>query len=132
MKISIMFTAILLGLFAFVNGVLMTFSPDTWYWLVPGVPDRGPFNQHFIRDIGIIYLLIGIAFIYGALLKKHSVDLWVVPTLWLTGHAIFHIWEVYAGICNPEALIDDFAGVIFPAMIAIGLIYLTHRTSKNA
>ncbi|MDP2713772.1 hypothetical protein [Rheinheimera sp.] len=40
--------ALLLGLAALVNGSFMTIAPETWYWLVPGVPDRGPFNQHFL------------------------------------------------------------------------------------
>ncbi|MDO6427330.1 hypothetical protein Q4489_09915 [Thalassotalea sp. 1_MG-2023] len=110
----------------------MTFYPETWYWLIPGVPERGSFNQHFVRDIGIIYQLIGIAFIYGALFKKNSVDLWLIPTLWLVGHAVFHIWEIFVGICNPEAFIEDFAGVTLPALVAIMLTYLTHKVGKNA
>ncbi len=119
--------AILLGLAALGNGVFMTFVPESWYWAVPLVPDRGPFNQHFVRDIGINYVLIGVSFIYGAMYAKHRLPLWFVPSAWLTGHAVFHIWEVLAGICQPEALIVDFAGVTLPALAGWGLMYAGYK-----
>ena len=117
--------AILLGLFALANGIFMVLAPESWYWAVPGVPDRGPFNQHFVRDIGFIYALIGGAFLYGALYPAHRVVLWSIPTAWLGLHALFHIWEVFVGICGPESLIEDFAGVTLPALIGCLLIYLS-------
>ncbi len=40
--------------------------PADWYFAVPGVTTTGPFNQHFIRDIGLIFVLIGVAYIWGA------------------------------------------------------------------
>jgi uncharacterized protein YjeT (DUF2065 family) len=120
--------AALLGLAALINGLFMLFAPEPWYWLVPGVPERGPFNQHFLRDIGMIYLLIGAALLYGALyqsalFRKHQMLLWLVPVAWLVCHAIFHAWEVVVGITGPESLIEDFAGVTLPAIVGIGLLY---------
>ena len=46
--------AALNGLFLFGNGLFMLLAPSTWYHFVPGVTHTGPFNQHFIRDIGLI------------------------------------------------------------------------------
>jgi hypothetical protein len=35
------------------NGVWMLFAPESWYYHLPaGVPDTGPFNHHFVQDIG--------------------------------------------------------------------------------
>src|SRR3546814_1983115 len=51
------------GLFLSANGIFMLVAPLTWYELVPGVTDTGFFNQHFVRDIGIIQLFLGVAFI---------------------------------------------------------------------
>jgi len=115
--------AILLGVAMLGNGVFMAIAPESWYWLVPGVPDRGPFNQHFVRDIGFIYVLIGAAFGYGAIYTRHRFQLWLMPTAWLVLHAIFHVWEVLVGICGPEALIVDFGGVTLPALLGLGLLY---------
>lgn len=123
--------ALLLGLAMLGNGVFMTIAPEPWYWTVPGVPDRGPFNQHFIRDIGFIYVLIGAAFIYGSVYTEHRLQLWLLPTAWLTIHAVFHIWEVFVGICGPESLIEDFGGVTLPALLALGLTYGSYRDQAN-
>ena len=124
--------ALLLGLAALANGSFMTFAPEPWYWQVAGVPDRGPFNQHFVRDIGMNYLLIGAAFVYGALYSKHRRLLWLMPTAWLVSHAIFHFWEVFVGICGPQSLREDFAGVTLPALLALSLLYLSQKTATNA
>jgi hypothetical protein len=37
----------------------------------------------------------------------------------LCGHALFHLWEVAAGICGPEALVRDFPAVSLPAILGI-------------
>ena len=115
-------TAILLGLLTLANGSWMLFGPEAWYWAIPGVPDRGPFNQHFVRDIGIIYGLCGAGLILGALYPAQRIAFWWAPALWLSGHAVFHVWEVVVGICGPESLLEDFAGVSLPAILSIGLI----------
>jgi hypothetical protein len=44
-----------LGVAAFANGNIMLTSPAEWYFLVPGVATTGPYNQHFIRDIGLVF-----------------------------------------------------------------------------
>lgn len=123
--------ALLLGLAALVNGTFMTLAPEAWYWLVPGVPERGPFNQHFLRDIGINYMLIGAAFVCGALYPRQRLPLWAVPTAWLVGHALFHIWEVLVGICGPASLLEDFAGVTLPALLALGLLCHGTKLQKD-
>jgi hypothetical protein len=48
--------AVLLGVALEANGVFMLVSPEQWYFAVPGVTSTGPFNQHFLRDIGLIFL----------------------------------------------------------------------------
>jgi len=41
----------------------MLYDPESWYYFVPGVTDTGMYNQHFIRDIGIIQgFMSGFAF----------------------------------------------------------------------
>ncbi len=76
-----------LGVAAEANGIFMLWSPEAWYLAVPGVTTTGPFNQHFVRDIGLIFLFVGTAFLAGAFLPGHRVILWTTPTLWLWGHA---------------------------------------------
>ena len=104
------------------NGLFMLFDPKTWYEVVPGVTTTGFYNQHFIRDIGIVQLFLGVAFVVGWYRPSQRLALWGVATLWLIAHAFFHLWEVVIGICGPSALVRDFAAVSLPAIIGIAAI----------
>ncbi|HEU4968549.1 hypothetical protein [Sphingomonas sp.] len=122
--------ALLLGAAMAANGLAMLGDPQAWYARVPGVIATGAFNQHFIRDIGLIYLLIGLAFAAGAFRSALRLTLWAAATLWLAGHALFHLWEVAAGICGSDAIPRDFPGVTLPALIGIGLTILSWRETR--
>lgn len=114
--------AITLGILAGANGVFMLLAPDPWYAAVPGVTATGPFNQHFIRDIGLIFLLMSAGLLAGAAQPRLRVSLWTATAIWLSGHALFHVWEVAAGICAPSALLQDFAAVHLPPLLTWGLV----------
>jgi len=122
----------LLGIAAIANGVFMLASPGGWYFAVPGVTTTGPFNQHFIRDIGIIFLFLGAAFLAGVAQPRLRVILWAAATLWLACHALFHFWEVAVGICGPSALARDFPAVTLPALIGAALTLWAIRHSDAA
>lgn len=113
--------AALLGAGMAANGVFMLVAPERWYFAVPGVTTTGPFNQHFIRDIGMMYLFIGAAFAFGAARAKERFALFTFATIWLGGHALFHFWEVAVGICSLNAIPRDFSGVTLPALIGAAL-----------
>lgn len=113
--------AIFLGVGAVANGVFMLASPANWYFAVPGVTTTGPFNQHFVRDIGLIFLGVGAAFLLGAARPIYRTLTWGAAAIWLSGHALFHVWEVAVGICGPSALLRDFPAVTLPAMLAIAI-----------
>jgi hypothetical protein len=115
--------AVAMGVAAIANGLYMLAAPEAWYGAVPGVTTTGPFNQHFVRDIGLIYLLAGAAYLAGALRPTYRLLLWTVPTLWLTGHALFHLWEVAVGISHHSAMTRDFPAVTLPAVIGLGLTW---------
>jgi len=78
------------GIFLSVNGLFMLVAPLVWYYFVPGVTDTGFFNQHFIRDIGIIQLFLGVAFGIGMIRPERRIGLWAAAThgLLRTGHAV--------------------------------------------
>lgn len=112
-------TAVVLGIAAIANGLFMLVAPGDWYVAVPGVTTTGPFNQHFVRDIGLIFLLVGTAFLAGAATPRFRIVLWAVPTLWLCGHALFHLWEVAAGISGHSTMARDFPAVTLPAILGV-------------
>lgn len=123
--------AMALGVLAAANGVFMLADPVTWYARVPGVIDTGLYNAHFIRDIGLMYGLIGAAFIMGALHRPASLPAWGCATLWLAGHALLHAWEVSVGICAPSTLLRDFPAVTLPALLGACLSLWAYRARDN-
>jgi uncharacterized protein YjeT (DUF2065 family) len=124
--------AVLLGVAALANGVFMLLAPEAWYFAVPGVTTTGSFNQHFLRDIGLIFLLIGAGILAGAFQPRQRLLLWVIPTIWLSGHALFHFWEVSVGICSASAIPRDFAAVTLPAILGWLLTAWAFRTRAAA
>jgi hypothetical protein len=116
------------GLVLFGNGLFMLVDPMKWYLSVPGVTTTGQFNQHFIRDIGIIQMFLGAAFGLGWFRPAGRVTAWAAATSWLIAHALFHVWEVAVGICGPSALARDFPGVSLPALLGIALTVWAWRT----
>ncbi|MHA3770484.1 hypothetical protein ACXR0O_02985 [Verrucomicrobiota bacterium sgz303538] len=107
------------SLFLFGNGLFMLIAPMKWYFSVPGVTTTGLYNQHFIRDIGIIQMFLGAAFGFGLFRPAVRFGLWAASTSWLIAHALFHVWEVAVGICGPSAITRDFPAVSLPALIGI-------------
>ena len=121
--------ALLLGTGAIANGLFMLVSPANWYFAVPGVTTTGPFNQHFLRDIGLIFLGVGAAFLLGAARPMYRIVAWGAAAVWLSGHALFHVWEVTVGICGPSALLRDFPAATLPALLAVAITIhaFTHK-----
>ncbi|CAN5443392.1 hypothetical protein BH10PSE12_BH10PSE12_23600 [soil metagenome] len=113
--------AIVLGIGAIANGIFMLVSPANWYFAVPGVTSTGPFNQHFVRDIGLIFAAVGAAFLLGVARPIYRTAAWGAAAIWLSGHALFHFWEVAVGICGPSALLRDFTAVTLPALLAVAI-----------
>ena len=131
LRIAYLAVAFAIGLGAVANGAFMLTSPMDWYLSVPGVTTTGPFNQHFIRDIGVIFLFLGAAFLIGAVTPRYRVILWSAATLWLAAHALFHFWEVAVGICEPSALARDFPAVTLPAIIGAALTMWAAHDSRT-
>jgi uncharacterized protein YjeT (DUF2065 family) len=119
LKAFFLAVAVALGIALEANGIFMLVAPEAWYFAVPGVTTTGPFNQHFLRDIGLIFVLLGAAFVAGTAIPQWRILLWGAAAIWLSGHALFHVWEVAVGICAPADLARDFPAVSLPAIVAI-------------
>lgn len=126
MLVMVAFNAVFLSL----NGIFMLVAPLAWYDLVPGVADTGFYNQHFIRDIGIVQLFLGVAFAIGMLRPERRIGLWAAATAWLIAHALFHFWEVAVGICAPSVIPRDFPAVTLPALIGTALTLWAIRRAR--
>lgn len=110
------------AVFAFGNGLFMLADPSGWYDFVGTVKATGPENRHFIRDIGIAYVVSSGLVGYGALNPYMRWGSALAGTAWLALHGLLHIWEVSTGTCAPGIFWQDAPGVLGPPLLALAAI----------
>lgn len=100
------------------NALYMLGDPAGWYGHVEGVPDTGPFNPHFVRDIGVAYLTCAICAAASAKWLRQAFTLMSVVTIFLGLHVGLHLWDMAAGRLDPDHLLIDAPGVLGPAIVS--------------
>ncbi len=126
----VQFLIALTALIALANGAFMLIKPLAWYQSVPTVHLTGPFNGHFIRDIGLAYLTSGLMLAYSAFYPQGRWMAALAGTSWLLFHGLLHVWETITGICAPETFKQDALAVLGPpllGLIALGILFMRQR-----
>ncbi|MBC8030296.1 MAG: hypothetical protein H7Z16_09310 [Pyrinomonadaceae bacterium] len=109
----------LLNLF---NGAWMLLFPQSWYTDLPAaVPHTGPFNAHFVRDLGVAFLVAGVAFAWSARNIDRSYSVHLGLTIFFTGHALIHLVDIATGHLPTTHWLIDLPGVFVPALLMIVL-----------
>jgi hypothetical protein len=104
-----------LGLGAAGNGAFMLAAGRTWYETIPDVVHTGPFNPHFVADIGAAYFAGGLALVARAWRGRYWPAAMAGAGFFLL-HALIHALDIAAGhSANP---INDAVLVIVPALLA--------------
>lgn len=112
----------ILGAISVGNGAWMILSASTWFNKMPiSAEDTGPLNTHFVHDVGLVYLLVGIGAFWCAYKLKKCIEVHLGITLFMGGHAIIHLVETILGDLPLNHFLIDFPLVTLPAMILIGL-----------
>jgi len=122
---------IVLGLFGLsnlLNGVWMLAAPAHWYATLPAaVPDFGPLNEHFVRDIGCIFFLLGAGLVWSAFVPRWRVAACAAAAGFSVLHALVHVIDTLRGLVGPEHWLIDLPGVYLPAAILLGVTWLVAR-----
>jgi hypothetical protein len=108
--------AAILAVFNGANGLVMLFASSIWWNRVPGVADTGPFNPHFVQDVGAAFLVAGLALAARAWRPTY----WpaaVAASGFLVAHAAIHLVMILTGHDRHAAA--DTAAVIVPAALAL-------------
>ena len=101
------------------NGLAMLFAGRWWYGVVPGVTATGPFNPHFVRDIGAEYLVVGVSLAVFAWRPRLAWPAVCAAAGFLTLHAAIHVFDA---VCGTKPLADvarDFVGIYLPALVTL-------------
>ena len=98
------------------NGLMMLFAGPFWYQSVPGAAETGPFNPHFVQDIGAAFLVSGLALAVRAWRPVY----WpaaVAGAGFLAAHGLIHLTAIVVGHDHHAAF--DLVAVVLPSVIAL-------------
>ncbi len=100
------------------TGLFILAQPEAFYGLVPGLSAMGPFNSHFVRDVGLAFLASGALLGWGARANMTAIAL--AGVLWPLLHAIFHVqvWS-HRGFPFDAVFAFDLLAVIAPPFVAL-------------
>ena len=108
--------AAVIGLFSAGNGLMMLTAGLNWYESTPGVADTGPYNPHFVADVGAAYAVAGLALAARAWRSQY----WpaaVAGAAFFIAHALIHIAGLAAG--HSDHVLFEIALVVVPAFLSL-------------
>lgn len=106
------------GFFNTANGLWMLMAPRSWYYGLPAdVPDTGPLNLHFVRDIGAAFLTLGFAFYFTAPRAHRHRGVVLAAAVFYVLHALIHIFDLLSSHLHAQHWLLDLPGVFLPAII---------------
>ena len=117
--------AALLALLLAANGVAMLVAGPWWYEVVPGVIATGPYNAHFVRDIGSAYLVAGGGLGAFALWPRIAWPALVASAAFQLLHVGVHVFDAVCGTRPLADIARDFAGVYAPALLTALIAFRT-------
>jgi hypothetical protein len=110
------------GLFNATNGLWMLLTPRAWYYSLPaGLPDTGPLNMHFVRDLGAAFLTLGLAFCFAAPRAARHRGVVLAASTFYGLHALIHVFDLATGHLAVHHWLLDLPGVFLPA-IALAIL----------
>ena len=112
------------------NALAMLFAGPWWYGVVPGVTTTGPFNPHFVKDIGAAYLVVAAGLAWRAARPAAGQAAAVAAFAFLGLHALIHLFDAAGDGQAGADLSRDFVGV-FPPMILAAWIAWPSRAGPG-
>jgi hypothetical protein len=110
------------GLMSLANGIWMLLAPAGWYVGLPAaVPDTGPLNLHFVRDIGAAFSTFGLMLCMAAPQARRRRDVLIAVAIFYVLHALIHVADLATGRLEASHWLIDLPGVFVPAIVLVVL-----------
>lgn len=113
--------AALLALVLAGNALAMLFNGLAWYGAVPGVTSTGPYNAHFVRDIGAAYLVAALGLAWFGWRPREGWPAMAAGAAFLTFHAAIHVYDATCGGSPWSDVRRDLVGVYLFAALPLPL-----------
>jgi len=112
----------IIGLAMIANGIWMVARAIEWFFNIPAdMPATGEPNAHLIRDIGIAYIVFGIALNWCAFHLKSRRSVLLMVALFMIFHALGHAIEILSGTLPASHWWIDFPFVFLPGLFFAAL-----------
>ena len=122
----------LAGLANLANAAWMLLDPAGWYATLPAaVPDTGPLNAHFVRDVGGAFAATGVALLWGAFQPRLRVPMLALASVFYVLHALIHVADTLAGRLPASHWLIDAPGVYVPALVMIAVTLAAARAAPR-
>jgi hypothetical protein len=111
----------------------MLARPGHWWAELPaGVPDFGPYNEHFVRDVGCAFATFAVALAWAAWSPRWRPPLVALAALFLGAHAVLHVYDTARGFVDAHHWWLDVPGVYLPAALLAALAWRLWRRGAAA
>jgi hypothetical protein len=119
----------LLAGFYILNAGPMVASPAWWFGTTPGVSGTGPFNPHFVIDVGIAFGVSGLMIGWGA--AGAGWRLVLAGSAFPAGHALFHGIGLLGGHSHGPIAVE-ILGVMVPAALALCVAWAMRKKEDKS
>ena len=121
-----------LGLLLGLNALAMLLASFRWYNAVPGVIATGPYNPHFVRDIGATYLVVAGGLGWFAARPVQGWPALVAGASFQVLHSAINVFDARCSADPVANLIRDLPGVFAPALIAAAIAVFNRPARTGA
>ena len=118
-----------LGAYHFATGIVAYFMTGFFYERFTA--HTGPFNDHFLSDVGAAYLTAGLALMLAAYIEKWRVPFAVSAVLFLGLHSLIHIAEIVTGQLDGMQIASDLITVILPTAFVGAMVYYAAKSANR-
>jgi hypothetical protein len=108
--------AVVLGVLHTGNGLYMLIAPHRWF--LADASYTGPFNRHFVLDVGVAFLAAGLAFLVLAWDRRAAL-LALGASGFLVGHALVHLVALRHG----AGAAIDLGAIVLPAALGVAVAW---------
>jgi hypothetical protein len=112
------------------TGGLIFIFPAVFYQVVPGISIYGGYNEHLVRDLGLVYFSSGLMGMLARL--GMNLAIYLCAGLWSILHGLYHIFEWFLR-GSPLDLIFafDLLFVVLPPLLVVAYLFKSARDSSG-
>lgn len=108
--------------------VWMIVSPGTFFDAVAGFGTR---NDHFIRDVAVLYLAVGAGLAIAVTRRSWRFPVLAIAATWYLAHAVNHLVDI--GEADPDWVGPaDFIAILVTGLVLLGLAVVAARDDVEA